>query len=156
MRALIQRVSSASVEVEGKVVGRSGPGLLVLLGVGQGDGEDEAMLLADKTVGLRIFSDEAGRFNHSLLDVGGSVLVVSQFTLYADLQRGRRPGFSQAALPEVAAPLVERYVAAIRARGITVETGVFGAMMRVALVNEGPVTVMLDSETFNRSRRGMS
>jgi D-tyrosyl-tRNA(Tyr) deacylase len=114
------------------------------------------MLLADKTVGLRIFSDEAGRFNHSLLDVGGSVLVVSQFTLYADLQRGRRPGFSQAALPEVAAPLVERYVAAIRARGITVETGVFGAMMRVALVNEGPVTVMLDSETFNRSRRGMS
>jgi D-tyrosyl-tRNA(Tyr) deacylase len=156
MRALIQRVSSASVEVEGKVVGRRGPGLLVLLGVGQGDGEDEAMLLADKTVGLRIFSDEAGRFNHSLLDVGGSVLVVSQFTLYADLQRGRRPGFSQAALPEVAAPLVERYVAAIRARGITVETGVFGAMMRVALVNEGPVTIMLDSETFNRSRGGMS
>jgi D-tyrosyl-tRNA(Tyr) deacylase len=156
MRALIQRVSTASVEVEGKIVGRSGPGLLVLLGVGQGDGEDEAMLLADKTVGLRIFSDEAGRFNHSLLDVGGSVLVVSQFTLYADLQRGRRPGFSQAALPEVAAPLVERYVTAIRARGITVETGVFGAMMRVALVNEGPVTIMLDSETFNRSRRDMS
>ncbi len=156
MRALIQRVSSASVEVEGKVVGRSGPGLLVLLGVGQGDGEDEAMLLADKTVGLRIFSDEAGRFNHSLLDVGGSVLVVSQFTLYADLQRGRRPGFSQAALPEVAAPLVERYVAAIRARGITVETGVFGATMRVALVNEGPVTIMLDSAAFNRSRGGMS
>lgn len=156
MRALIQRVSTASVEVEGKIVGKSGPGLLVLLGVGQGDGEAEALLLADKTVGLRIFSDEAGRFNHSLLDVGGSVLVVSQFTLYADLQRGRRPGFSQAALPEVAAPLVEQYVAAIRARGISVETGVFGAMMRVALVNEGPVTIMLDSETFNRSRRGMN
>lgn len=156
MRALIQRVSTASVEVEGKIVGKSGPGLLVLLGVGQGDGEAEALLLADKTVGLRIFSDEAGRFNHSLLDVGGSVLVVSQFTLYADLQRGRRPGFSQAALPEVAAPLVEQYVAAIRARGISVETGVFGAMMRVALVNEGPVTIMLDSETFNRSQRGMN
>ena len=156
MRALIQRVSTASVEVEGKIVGKSGPGLLVLLGVGQGDGEAEALLLADKTVGLRIFSDEAGRFNHSLLDVGGSVLVVSQFTLYADLQRGRRPGFSQAALPDVAAPLVEQYVAAIRARGISVETGVFGAMMRVALVNEGPVTIMLDSETFNRSQRGMN
>lgn len=156
MRALIQRVSTASVEVEGKIVGKSGPGLLVLLGVGQGDGEAEALLLADKTVGLRIFSDEAGRFNHSLLDVGGSVLVVSQFTLYADLQRGRRPGFSQAALPEVAAPLVEQYVTAIRAHGISVETGVFGAMMRVALVNEGPVTIMLDSETFSRSRRDMN
>lgn len=156
MRALIQRISTASVEVEGKIVGQSGPGLLVLLGVGQGDGEAEALLLADKTVGLRIFSDEAGRFNHSLLDVGGSMLVVSQFTLYADLQRGRRPGFSQAALPEVAAPLVEQYVAAIRAHGITVETGIFGAMMRVALVNEGPVTIMLDSETFSRSRRGVN
>lgn len=152
MRALIQRVSTASVEVEGNIVGKSGPGLLVLLGVGQGDGEAEALLLADKTVGLRIFSDEAGRFNHSLLEVGGSVLVVSQFTLYADLQRGRRPGFSQAALPEVAAPLVEQYVAAIRARGITVETGIFGAMMRVALVNEGPVTIMLDSATFSQQR----
>jgi len=152
MRALIQRVSTASVEVEGNIVGKSGPGLLVLLGVGQGDGEAEALLLADKTVGLRIFSDEAGRFNHSLLEVGGSVLVVSQFTLYADLQRGRRPGFSQAALPEVAAPLVEQYVAAIRARGITVETGIFGAMMRVALVNEGPVTIMLDSTTFSQQR----
>jgi D-aminoacyl-tRNA deacylase len=153
MRALIQRVASASVEVAGEIVGRTGPGLLVLLGVGQDDTEAEARMLADKTAGLRIFADEAGRFNHSLLEFGGGVLVVSQFTLYADTRRGRRPGFSAAAPPEQAAPLVLAYAEALRSLGLTVETGVFGASMRVALVNDGPVTIMLDSASFSRPRR---
>lgn len=153
MRALIQRVSTATVEVAGEVVGQTGAGLLVLLGVGQGDGEAEARLLADKTAGLRIFADEEGRFSRSLLDVGGAALVVSQFTLYADTRKGRRPGFSAAAPPEQAAPLVLAYAEALRAMGVPVETGVFGANMRVTLVNEGPVTIMLDSASFSRPRR---
>ncbi|PDW01373.1 D-aminoacyl-tRNA deacylase [Candidatus Viridilinea mediisalina] len=148
MRALIQRVSSASVEVANELVGQTGPGLLILLGVGQGDTEADAEVLAKKTAHLRIFGDEAGRFNHSLCDVGGSALVVSQFTLYADTRRGRRPNFSAAAPPELAAPLVEVYAQALRNYGVHVELGVFGAMMRVALVNEGPVTLMLDSATL--------
>ena len=145
MRAILQRVSEASVEVDGVIVGRSGPGLLVLLGVGHGDGEAQARSLAEKSARLRIFADEAGKFNHSLLDSAGSALVVSQFTLYADTRRGRRPGFSDAAPPELAAPLVEAFCAALRALGVPVETGSFGANMRVALVNDGPVTIILDT-----------
>lgn len=154
MRAVIQRVSQASVEVGGRVVGSTGPGLLVLLGVGQGDSAEEARLLAEKTAALRIFADDEGRFNRSLLDVGGGALVVSQFTLYADTRRGRRPGFSDAAPPELAAPLVEAYAQALRALGPPVATGVFGASMRVALVNDGPVTIILDSEAWRQPRRG--
>ena len=138
------------------MVGQIGLGLLALLGIGAGDGPAEVALLADKVATLRIFPDEQGRFNRSLLEVGGAALVVSQFTLYADTRRGRRPSFSEAAAPEQAAPLVEAFVAALRIRGLDVETGVFGAMMQVALVNDGPVTIMLDSETFRepRQRRG--
>lgn len=153
MRALIQRVATASVEVAGAIVGQTGPGLLVLLGVGHDDTLAEARLLADKTAGLRIFADEAGRFNRSLLELGGGVLVVSQFTLYADTRRGRRPGFSAAASPEQAEPLVLAYAEALRELGVAVESGVFGATMRVALINEGPVTIMLDSASFSQPRR---
>ncbi len=135
-------------------MGRIGPGVLVLLGVGHGDSEAEARLLADKTANLRIFADEAAKFNHSLLDTGGSALVISQFTLYADTRKGRRPSFSGAAPPTEAEPLVNAYCAALRALGIPVETGVFGAMMRITLVNEGPVTITLDSDTFRLPRSG--
>jgi D-tyrosyl-tRNA(Tyr) deacylase len=153
MRAILQRVSSAAVHVEGEVVGQIGPGLLILLGVAEGDTEAEARLLADKTAHMRIFSDEAGRFQHSLLDVGGAALVVSQFTLYADLRRGRRPSFAPAAAPDVAAPLVEHYAAALRELGVSVEMGIFGAMMHVSLTNDGPVTIILESDTFQQPRR---
>jgi D-tyrosyl-tRNA(Tyr) deacylase len=150
MRALLQRVSHASVTVDGKIVGKIDQGLLILLGVGQGDGEAQVKLLADKIVHLRIFEDDAGKMNLSLLDIGGQALVVSQFTLYADVRRGRRPGFSYAAPPEIAAPLVERFQAAIAAYGPHVEGGIFGAMMEVELVNQGPVTIWLDSEELQR------
>ena len=153
MRAVIQRVSQASVTVDGTVVGQIGPGLLVLLGVGPGDGAAEAALLAEKIANLRIFSDAEGRFNHSLLDTSGAALVVSQFTLYADLRRGRRPGFSDAAAPDIAAPLVETFVDQLRRIGIAVATGSFGAHMQVALVNDGPVTITLDSSLFQTPRR---
>lgn len=145
MRALIQRVTQASVTVEGEVVGAIEAGLVILLGVGQDDDESAAVLLADKIVRLRIFADADGKFNHSLLDAGGAALVVSQFTLFADTRKGRRPSFVQAAPPERAAPLVERFCAALRAHGVVVETGRFGAMMQVALVNDGPVTIWLDT-----------
>jgi D-tyrosyl-tRNA(Tyr) deacylase len=145
MRAVIQRVSEASVRVEGGVVGRIGAGLLVLLGVGQGDGEDDADYLAEKTLNLRIFPDAAGQMNRSVTDVGGGILVVSQFTLYGDVRRGRRPGYSSAAAPEEANRLYERFVARLRPSGLPVATGVFRAMMDVALVNQGPVTLLLDS-----------
>jgi len=153
MRAVIQRVREATVSVDGVALGQIGRGLLVLLGVGDGDGPAEAALLAEKTARLRIFPDDQGRFNRALLDVEGSALVVSQFTLYADLRRGRRPSFSEAAPPEVAAPLVEAFVAALRQHGVTVATGSFGAHMQVALVNDGPVTIILDSEIFGEPRR---
>jgi D-tyrosyl-tRNA(Tyr) deacylase len=153
MRAIIQRVSEASVTVEDRVVGQIGLGLLILLGVGVGDAPAEAELLAEKIANLRIFPDDAGRFNRSALDIGGSALVVSQFTLYADVRRGRRPSFSDAARPEIAAPLVDTFAAALRGRGIAVAAGVFGAHMRVALLNDGPVTIMLDSDTFREPRR---
>lgn len=153
MRAIIQRVSQASVEVEGRVVGAIGSGLMVLLGVGQGDGTAEAQLLAEKTAYLRIFPDDQGRFDRSVIDIGGAVLVVSQFTLYADTRKGRRPSFIDAAPPDIAAPLVEVYAATLRVIGIPVESGVFGASMRVALINEGPVTISLDSAVFYQPRR---
>src|SRR5579883_2256360 len=149
MRALLQRVSQASVTVDGQVVGQIGRGLLILLGVGQRDGENgeaQVKALSEKIVYLRIFEDEAGKMNRSLLDVGGAALVVSQFTLYADVRKGRRPSFTEAAPPVIAEPLVERFKAALAAHGIHVEGGVFGAHMDVALINSGPVTIWLDSE----------
>ena len=147
MRAVIQRVTEASVTVNNQVVGQIGGGLLVLLGIGVGDQLAEATLLAEKIANMRIFADDDGRFNRSALDVGGAALVVSQFTLYADTRRGRRPSFAAAAPPELAAPLVDAFVAALRERGMTVASGVFGAHMHVALLNDGPVTIVLDSTT---------
>ena len=148
MRALLQRVSRASVTVDGKVVGKIGRGLLVLLGVGMGNGEAQVKFLADKIVHLRIFGDDEGKMNRSLLDTGGEVLVVSQFTLYADMRRGRRPSFTNAAPPSIAEPLVEHFKDAIAAYGLTVADGVFGAYMEVELLNDGPVTIWLDSEAL--------
>ena len=146
MRALLQRVSRASVTVDGKVVGQIGHGLLVLLGVGQDDSEVQVKTLTDKIVHLRIFGDDEGKMNRSLLDVGGEVLVVSQFTLYADVRKGRRPSFTDAAPPSLAEPLVERFKDALATYGLKVEGGVFGAYMEVELINSGPVTIWLDSE----------
>lgn len=153
MRAIVQRVSSASVTVQEKIVGQIANGLLVLVGVAEDDGVNEASLLADKTINLRIFADEDGRFNLSLRDVGGAVLVVSQFTLYADVRKGRRPSFAAAAAPEKASALVDAYIDALRSADIHVATGVFGAMMQVALVNDGPVTIILDSDVLKQPRR---
>lgn len=145
MRAVIQRVASARVEVDGKSVGGIGRGLLILLGVEQGDGADDVRYLAEKSAQLRIFEDAAGKMNLSLADVGGQALVVSQFTLLADCRKGRRPGFSRAALPEPADILYQQFVALLRERGLTVATGIFQAEMQVHLVNDGPVTLLLDS-----------
>jgi len=142
------------VTVDGQSTGEVGQGLLVYLGVGPEDGEREVEWLAGKVAGLRIFPDDQGRFDRSVQDVGGGVLVVSQFTLYADTRRGRRPAFTDAAPPEVAAPLVERVMAALRARGLPVAGGRFGAHMLVHAVNDGPVTIVLDSEDLDRPRRG--
>ncbi len=146
MRAVVERVSRASVTVEGRVAGEIGAGLLVLLGVSRTDNPGAAANLAEKIANLRIFSDEAGKMNLSLLDTGGSALVVSQFTLYGDTRGGRRPSYIQAAPPEEAGRLYEEFVRAIRAIGVTVETGVFQAHMQVEMVNDGPVTILLDSE----------
>jgi D-aminoacyl-tRNA deacylase len=145
MRAVVQRVSEASVRVDDALVGAIGAGLLVLLGVAQGDSADDAAYVARKIADLRIFADAAGRFNRALADVNGAALVVSQFTLLADTRHGRRPSFVGAALPEVAAPLVDEVVALLRTRGLPVETGRFGAKMAVALINDGPGTVIVDS-----------
>ncbi len=145
MRAVVQRVSEASVVVAGQTVGAIGRGLLVLLGVTHSDGEAEAAALARKIAGLRIFEDAAGKFNLALADVGGAVLVVSQFTLYGDARKGRRPSFTGAARPEQAEPLIERFVELLRGEGLLVQTGVFGALMAVHLVNDGPVTLWLDT-----------
>ena len=144
MRAILQRVSQASVTVEGQVISSIGPGLLILLGVGHGDGEEHAAFLADKVANLRIFEDEAGKTNLSILDVKGEAIVVSQFTLYADTRKGRRPSFTDAALPGVAAPLVERFVELLRAQGVPTQTGQFGAHMQVEIHNNGPVTIWLE------------
>jgi len=145
MKAVIQRVTDASVEVDGRIVGRIQGGLLVLIGVAKGDDESDPRYLVDKICGLRVFSDEQGKMNRSLVDVGGAVLVVSQFTLLGRTSNGRRPSFDDAASPDVAKLLYERVVGDLRAEGIHVETGVFAAHMRVALVNDGPVTFVLDS-----------
>jgi len=146
MRACVQRVSEASVTVDGQVVGRIGRGLLVLLGVEQEDTDADARYLCDKTVELRIFVDDQGKMNRSLLDVGGGMLVVSQFTLLGDCRKGRRPSFVQAASPEEGNRLYELFVECVAARGVQVETGTFRAHMDVALVNDGPVTLLLDSK----------
>ena len=145
MRAVLQRVSRAQVAVDGETVGAIGGGLLVLLGVGRGDGTADVRYLAEKTAGLRIFSDAAGKMNLAVAEAGGGVLVVSQFTLYGDCRKGRRPGFSDAAPPELANALYEQYVAHLRQLGLSVATGVFQANMQVELVNDGPVTFLLDS-----------
>jgi D-tyrosyl-tRNA(Tyr) deacylase len=144
LRAVVQRVSEARVRVDGAVVGEIGVGLCVLLGVARGDSEEQADGLAGKIARLRVFSDDAGRFDRSLLDLGGSALVVSQFTLLADTAKGNRPSFSDAAPPEAAEPIYERFCMELRALGVHVERGVFGAKMAVDLVNDGPVTVVLD------------
>lgn len=145
MRAVIQRVSRAAVTVNGAVVGRIGPGLLVLVGVGKDDTTGDADYLVEKTLGLRIFRDEQGKMNLDVLQAGGSLLVVSQFTLYGDCRKGRRPSFDQAAEPEKARALYEYFVEQARRRGIEVQTGEFQAMMAVELVNDGPVTLLFDS-----------
>lgn len=144
MKALLQRVSRAAVRVDGKTVGKIGTGLLVLLGVAHGDGEAECDFLARKTAELRIFPDEADKMNRSVVDAGGALLVISQFTLLADTRHGRRPAFTGAAPPEAAERLYERYCTHLRDGGLRVETGIFGAMMEVDLVNDGPVTILLE------------
>jgi D-tyrosyl-tRNA(Tyr) deacylase len=144
MRAVVQRVTKASVSVEGKTVGNIGRGLVVLLGVTHDDGEEEARFLANKIANLRIFADEQGKFNLSALEVEAHALVVSQFTLYGDVRKGRRPSFTEAARPEVAEPLVEKFVAFLEEQGLHVQTGVFGAMMLVEIHNDGPVTIILN------------
>ena len=145
MKALIQRVDHASVSVDGDVIGQIGEGLLALVGAGRADTDADAVALARKVVGLRIFPDEDGRFNRSLIDVGGAMLVVSQFTLYADVRRGRRPSFTEAARPEQASGLVDEFVEAVGAHGVKVATGRFGAMMEVDLRNNGPFTLMVET-----------
>jgi D-tyrosyl-tRNA(Tyr) deacylase len=145
MRAVVQRVSEASVEVAGEVVGQIGPGIAVLIGVKQDDTEADARYLAEKTAHLRVFSDADGRMNLSLLERGGGVLVISQFTLYGDVRRGRRPSYAEAAAPDLAEALYRRYSDLLREAGLTIQTGRFGAMMTVRLVGDGPVTILLDS-----------
>lgn len=150
MRAVVQRATSGRVVVDGVEVGRLDPvpGLVILLGVGPDDTEAHARLMADKIAGLRIFADAQGKINLSLRDVGGGALVVSQFTLYADLRRGRRPGFTGAAPPDAAAPLVERMMDELRTLGVPVQGGRFGAHMEVGLVNDGPITILLDTDLW--------
>ncbi len=147
MRAVIQRVTRASVEVEGRTVGAIGAGLLVLLGIAKGDGDADCRFMVEKLRGLRIFSDDAGKMNRSLGDVGGAILLVSQFTLLGNTKSGRRPGFEEAAPPQEAKRWYEEVSTALKAEGTTVETGVFAAHMKVELVNDGPVTFLLDSRS---------
>lgn len=149
MRAVIQRVKSGSVSVEGSIAGAIGRGLVILLGVGEGDGPEDASYLAEKIANLRIFPDAEDKMNLSLLDVEGEALAISQFTLYGDCRKGRRPGFSQAARPDAADALYEKFIACLRELGMAVKTGVFQTHMEVSLVNDGPVTLILDSrKTF--------
>jgi D-tyrosyl-tRNA(Tyr) deacylase len=145
MKACVQRVSSASVRVDGEVIGHIGAGLLTLLGVAEGDTEADVRWMVDKIVDLRIFDDEAGKMNRSLVDVGGALLAVSQFTLLGDCRKGRRPSYIAAAAPELADAYYQQFIAGVRERGVTVATGKFRAQMAVELVNDGPVTLLLDS-----------
>ena len=157
MRAVLQRVRSASVSIGGEAVGKIGKGFLVLLGISPEDTEREGDFLLDKLLGLRVFEDGDGKMNRSLLDCGGALLVVSQFTLYADCRKGRRPSFTGAARPETAVPLYERFLALAREAGVRTECGEFGADMLVSLENDGPVTILLDTDEImpgNRARRG--
>ena len=144
MRVLIQRVSQASVTVDQQIISKIGEGLLILLGIGQDDREEQAQFLAEKVANLRIFEDEQGKTNLSVLDVKGEAIVVSQFTLYADTRKGRRPSFIEAALPEAAAPLVDRFVELLRSQGVPSQTGKFGAHMNVEIHNNGPLTIWLE------------
>ena len=154
MRAVLQRARWGRVRVGGEIVGEIGPGLVVLVGVKKGDTPEDAAYLAKKTANLRIFADEAGKMNRSVKEIGGEVLAVSQFTLYADTRKGNRPSFVQAAEPDLGKRLYELYVELLLAKGLHVETGVFGAMMEVELLNDGPVTIILDSVDRTRPRRG--
>jgi len=153
MRALIQRVKRAAVEIAGATHSNTGPGYAIFLGVGEGDAEKDAEFLADKTANLRIFSNSEGKFDHSLLDVKGEALVVSQFTLYADAAKGRRPDFTAAAKPPEANRLYEYFVSCLAAKGIKVKTGVFAADMTVEIINDGPVTIMLDTRDTARNEK---
>jgi len=144
VKAVVQRVTQAQVSVDGQIVGRIQSGLVVLLGIGCADGEAEVQWMASKIANLRIFSDEEGKFNHSVLDVGGAVLLISQFTLYGDARKGRRPSFTEAASPQIAKPLVERMTQLLTDEGLIVETGQFQAHMLVELHNDGPVTIILE------------
>lgn len=146
MRALIQRVSQAGVTVNEQTISSIGKGLLILLGVGHGDGDEQAKFLAEKAANLRIFEDEHGKTNLSVLDVKGEAIVVSQFTLYADTRKGRRPSFIDAALPDVAKPLVNRFIEFLREHGVPTQAGQFGAHMEVEIHNDGPVTIWLEKE----------
>lgn len=146
MRTVVQRVSKAQVSIEGDVKGVIGKGLVILLGIRREDTTKELQWLVDKVVHLRIFEDESGKMNKSLTDIGGEMLIVSQFTLYGDCRKGRRPGFSTAAPPAIAEPLYQLFIEEVKAKGITVATGTFQAEMQVELINDGPVTLLLDSE----------
>lgn len=146
MRALVQRVSFGRVSVDGKTLAEIGPGLVVLLGIGHNDGEAQAAFLTEKIAGLRVFEDAEGKMNLSLRETGGGAIIVSQFTLYGDVRKGKRPSFTDAALPDVARPLVERFVALMRAQGIPTGQGEFGAHMLVEIYNDGPVTIWLEKE----------
>lgn len=146
MRAVVQRVRRGRVTVDGRVIAESGPGFVILLGVGHGDGEKQARFLVEKIAHLRVFEDEQGKMNLSILDTGGSAIVVSQFTLYADTRKGRRPSFIDAALPEVASPLVDRFAALLEEKGVPVQKGEFGAHMLVEIENDGPVTIIFDTD----------
>ncbi|HVO71687.1 MAG TPA: D-aminoacyl-tRNA deacylase [Aggregatilineaceae bacterium] len=149
MRAVLQRVKQGAVRVDGAVVDAIDRGFVILVGVGQDDGDEQAQWLARKIAGLRVFEDEDGKFNLSLLDVGGECLVISQFTLYADARKGRRPSFTDAAPPEIAAPLIERFAGMLRREGVPrVAMGVFGARMQVEIHNDGPVTILLDTDSI--------
>ena len=154
MRALVQRVSEASVSVAGEIVGRIGPGLVILLGVSKHDSDEDASYIVGKAVNLRIFADDQERFNRSALDIGAELLIVSQFTLYGDTRKGRRPSFTEAAPPEQAEAAFNRVVEMFRESGLTVQTGIFQAHMMVSIQNDGPVTIMLDSADRGRPRRG--
>jgi D-tyrosyl-tRNA(Tyr) deacylase len=144
MRVVIQRVKTGRVAVEGRNVAEIGKGVVILLGIGAGDGEEQARYLVEKIATLRIFGDDAGKMNLSLLEVGGEAIVVSQFTLYADTRKGRRPSFTDAALPDIASPLVERFAELLRQQGVPTQTGEFGAHMLVEIANDGPVTIWME------------